>query len=100
MGEEHVVIGIEHLNGDVDVLFVSGQERITAERDSRTNGRRGRVGLSETCITGGQTRGGVEALAAFRIGGANLGDTSRTIVGGLDAEPRTDAVQGYTQVQG
>ena len=94
MGEQHVVIGIEHLNGDVDVLFVSGQERITAERDGCSDCRRRCVGLSKACIGSCEARGWVEALAALGIGGANLGDTSRPVVGGLDAEPRTDAVQG------
>lgn len=86
LGDEHIVAGIKGLNGDGHRLLVAIEEGKTGDGNRGSCHRRRIVGLGETVVGESKTRGGVEALAAFGVGGADLGGISRTAIGGDDPQ--------------
>ena len=97
-GGEHVVIGIEGLNGDGHRFLIGVEERYCVYFNRGTYSRRRVVGLREASVSCGESRGGVEALTTLGKSRSNLRSTGWTTIGGDNLEPRTDTVEGDIQV--
>ena len=86
LGDEHIVVGIEGLDGDGHRLLVGVEEREAGDLDGGAC-RCGRVVDLRKPIVGESEPGrGIEALATFLVGGADLGCRSRTSIGGDDPQ--------------
>ena len=98
LGEQHVVAGIECLDGDGHRLLISGEEGIVTHIESLHSAAR-RVGDREARVDRGQSRGGVEALATGTVGSADLGHAGRTVIRRDDVEFGDDTAQDDIQVE-
>ena len=100
LGREDLVVVVEDLEGDVHGLDISIEEEVAVDgyRLSCSGGEV--VDDGEAGIGGGEAGGGVEALAACREGGANLGGIGGTGVSGDDTEPGDDAGEGDIEILG
>ena len=95
-----MVVVVEDLEGDVHGLDVGVEEEVAVDGCGLSCSGGGVVHDGEAGIGGGEAGGGVEALAACREGGANLGGIGGTWVGGDDTEPGDDAGEGDIEVLG
>ena len=86
-----MVLGVQDFDGDVDVFFVGIEEGETGDAHRGSYFFRGVIDLGEAVVGGGEAGGWVEALGALGEGGAYLGGTCRTAIGGLNREPGTEA---------
>ena len=98
VGGDDLVVGVEGIDGDGDGLFVSGEEEIGDGVD-RTTARDG-DGVDQTGIGRGDACGGVEGIATGRDGGADLGDSGRTVIRGDDGQTSDKAVEGSRELEG
>lgn len=100
LGEEDLVVVVENLEGDVHGLDVGVEEEVAVDGCGLSCCGGGVVHDGEAGIGGGEAGGGVEALAACREGGANLGGIGGTVVSSDYTEPGDDAGEGDIEVLG
>ena len=100
LGEEDLVVVVEDLEGDVHGLDVGVEEEVAVDGCGLSCCGGGVVHDGEAGIGGGEACGGVEALAACREGGADLGGLGGTVVSSDYTEPGDDAGEGDIEVLG
>lgn len=74
--------GVEHVQNHVHVLLVAVKEEESGGGGGGALGRTDVHGIDEAVVVGGQSRGGVEALAAARQGYPQLAGIGRPAIGG------------------
>ncbi len=93
-----VAVGIQHVDGDIHRLLVSGQEEIADRIGCAPCRCTDGYGVGKASIAGSQSCGWVESLAAGRHRHTDAGGIGRLAVGGEHLELDNDAAQRGAEV--